>query len=66
MILGFVFVHVQSIPVHGGITIIFIHHDHGCKATAMTRQELLKHLKTAGDSTHAAIFIYLQKLNAFS
>ncbi len=31
---------------------IFIHHDHGCKTTAMTPQELLKHLKTAGDSTH--------------
>jgi hypothetical protein len=29
-------------------------------------QELLKHLKTAGDSTHAAIFVYLQKLNTFS
>ncbi len=36
---------------------IFIHHDHGCKATAMTPQELLKHLKTAGDSTHGAIFV---------
>jgi hypothetical protein len=32
----------------------------------MTPQELLKHLKTAGDPTHAAIFIYLQKLNTFS
>jgi hypothetical protein len=32
----------------------------------MTSQELLKHLKTAGDSTHAAIFVYLQKLNTFS
>ena len=32
----------------------------------MTPQELLKHLKTAGDSTHAAIFVYLQKLNTFS
>jgi hypothetical protein len=32
----------------------------------MTPQELLKHLKTAGDSTHSAIFIYLQKLNTFS
>jgi hypothetical protein len=27
----------------------------------MTPQELLKHLKTAGDSTHAVIFVYLQK-----
>jgi hypothetical protein len=32
----------------------------------MTPQEQLKHLKTAGDSTHAAIFVYLQKLNSFS
>jgi hypothetical protein len=32
----------------------------------MTPQELLKHLKTAGDSTHAAIFVYFQKLNSFS
>jgi hypothetical protein len=32
----------------------------------MPPQELLKHLKTAGDSTHAAIFVYLQKLNTFS
>jgi hypothetical protein len=32
----------------------------------MTPQELLKHLETAGDSTHAAIFVYLQKLNSFS
>ncbi len=32
----------------------------------MTPQELLKHLKTAGDSTHAAIFVYLWKLNTFS
>jgi hypothetical protein len=66
MILSIVFVHVQSIPVHGGITRKFIHHDHGCKATTITPQELLKHLKTAGDSTHAAIFVYLQKLNTFS
>ncbi len=32
----------------------------------MTPQELLKHLKIAGDSTHAAIFVNLQKLNTFS
>jgi hypothetical protein len=31
----------------------------------MIPQELLKHLKTAGDSTHAAILVYLQKLNYF-
>jgi hypothetical protein len=42
MILGFVFVHVQSIPVHGGITNkIIIHHDHGCMVGLMTLQELL-------------------------
>jgi hypothetical protein len=45
---------------------IFIHHDHGYKATVVTPQELLRHLKTAGDSTHATIFVYLQKLNTFS
>ncbi len=32
----------------------------------MTPQELLRHLKSAGDSTHAAIFVSLQKLNTFS
>jgi hypothetical protein len=32
----------------------------------MTPQELLKHLKTVGDSTRTAIFVYLQKLNTFS
>ncbi len=31
----------------------------------MTPQELLKLLKDEGDSTHAAIFVYLQKLNSF-
>ncbi len=31
--------------------------DHGCKATAMTPQEVLKHLKNEGDSTHTAIFV---------
>ncbi len=45
---------------------IFIDDDHGCKATAMIPQELLKHLKNEGDSTHTAIFIYLQTLNSFS
>jgi hypothetical protein len=30
---------------------ISIHDDHGCRATAMTPQELLKHLKDEGDST---------------
>jgi hypothetical protein len=32
----------------------------------MTPQELLKHLKNEGDSTHTAISIYLQTLNTFS
>jgi hypothetical protein len=45
---------------------IFIDDDHGCKATAMTPQELLKHLKHESDSTHTAIFVYLQTLNSFS
>ncbi len=31
----------------------------------MTPQELLKHLKTIDESTHTAIFVYLQKLNTF-
>ncbi len=45
---------------------IFINDDHGCKATAMTPQELLKHLKNEGDSTHTAIFVQLETLNSFS
>jgi hypothetical protein len=32
----------------------------------MTPQELLKHLKDEGDTTHTAISIYLEKLNTFS
>jgi hypothetical protein len=45
---------------------VSIHDHHGCKATAMTPQELLKILKNEGDSTHTAISIYLQTLNTFS
>jgi hypothetical protein len=45
---------------------IFIHDDHGCKATAMTPQELLKHLRNEVDSTHRAILVYLLTLNSFS
>ncbi len=45
---------------------ISIHDDHGCRRTAMILQELLKHLKDEGDSTHTAISIYLEKLNTFS
>jgi hypothetical protein len=42
------------------------HDDHRCRATAMTPQELLTHLKNVGDSTQTAISIYLAKLNTFS
>jgi hypothetical protein len=45
---------------------IFFYDDHGCKATAMTPQELLRQLKNEGDSTHKAISIYLQTANTFS
>jgi hypothetical protein len=45
---------------------IFIHDDHECKTTAMTCQDLLRHLKNEGDSTHTADSIYLQTLNTFS
>ncbi len=38
---------------------IFIYDDHGCKATAMTPQELLKHLTNQGDYSHTAASIYL-------
>jgi hypothetical protein len=43
-----------------------IHDDHECKATAMTTQELLKHLKNEGDSTHTADSIYFEMFNTFS
>jgi hypothetical protein len=45
---------------------ILIKDYHGCKATARTPQELLRHLKNEGDCTHTAISIYLQTLNSFS
>jgi hypothetical protein len=45
---------------------IFFGDDHRCKATAMTPQELLKHLKNEGDSTHTAIFVYLETLNSLT
>jgi hypothetical protein len=47
-------------------TKIFIHDDHECKIGAMTSQELLRHLKNEGDSTHTAISMYLETLNTFS
>jgi hypothetical protein len=37
------------IPTMEGKNNIFIDDDHGCKATAMTPQELLTHLKNQGD-----------------
>ncbi len=37
-----------------------------CKIGAMPCQDLLRHLKNEGDSTHTAISIYLQTLNTFS
>ncbi len=45
---------------------ILIDDHHGFRATTMTPQELLKHLKDEGDSTHTAFSIYLQTLNTFS
>jgi hypothetical protein len=61
MILGYVFVHVQSISVHGGITItsLFIM-IMDAWWVPMTPQELLQHLRSEGDSTHTAISIYLE------
>jgi hypothetical protein len=56
----------KLIPTMEGKKNIFIDDDHGCKATAMTSQELLKHLKNQGYPTHTAISIYLQTLNTFS
>jgi hypothetical protein len=55
----------KFIPTMEGKSIILIDDDHGCKATAMKPQELLKHLKTAGDCTHTAISINLETLNSF-
>jgi hypothetical protein len=56
----------KFIPNMEGKKNIFINDDHGCNATAMTPQELMRHLKNEGDSTHTAISIYLQTLNSFS
>ncbi len=42
--LNFAFVHVQIHPNHGGKKLL-IDDYHGCKATAITPQELLRHLK---------------------
>jgi hypothetical protein len=40
-----------------------IHDDHGCKSTVMTPKEQMKHLTDKEDSTHMAIYIYLERLN---
>jgi hypothetical protein len=56
----------KFIPTTEGKKNIFIDDDHGCKATAMTPQELLRHLKNEGDSTHKTISIYLETLHSFS
>ena len=45
---------------------ICIHDDDECKIGAMTCQDLLRHLKNEGDSSHTAISIYLETLNTFS
>jgi hypothetical protein len=45
---------------------IFIHDDHECKIGAMTCQDLLRHLKNEGGSTHTVISIYLETLHTFS
>jgi hypothetical protein len=45
---------ISSQPWGGGNN-IFIDDDHGCKATAMTHQELLKLLTNQGYYTHTAI-----------
>ncbi len=52
--------------MEGKKNILIIDDDHGCKATAMTPQELLKHLTNQGDYTHTIISIYLQTLHSFS
>ena len=57
---------LKFIPTKEGKKYIFFDDDHGCRATAMTPQELLRHWKNEGDSTHTAISIYLQTLNTFS
>jgi hypothetical protein len=56
---------VKSFQTMEGKNNIFIHDDHECKRTAMTSQDLLRHLKNEGDYTHTAISIYLQTLNTF-
>jgi hypothetical protein len=63
MILGYLFVHVQSISVHGGKT--KTSPDHECKGGLMTTQDLLQHLRSEGDSTHTVISIYLVTLHTF-
>jgi hypothetical protein len=56
----------KSFQTMEGKNKIFIHDDHECKIGAMTCQDLLRHLKNEGNSTHTAISISLQTLNTFS
>ncbi len=56
----------KSFQTMEGKNKIFIHDDHEYKTTAMTCQDLLRHLKNEGDFTHTAISIYLQTLHTFS
>jgi hypothetical protein len=56
----------KSFQTMEGKNKIYIHDDHECKTTAMTCQDLLRHLTNEDDSTHTAISIYLQTLNTFS
>jgi hypothetical protein len=52
--------------MEGKDNIFIVDDHHGCKANAMTPQELLRHLNNEGDSTHTAISIYFETLNSFS
>jgi hypothetical protein len=44
---------------------VSIDDDHVCKSQNMTPNQLMKHLKNKGDSTHKAILVYLTKLSSF-
>jgi hypothetical protein len=47
------------------LTNITIHHDHVRYGTAMTPNQLMKHLSDQGDPTHKAIYIYFKKIESF-
>jgi hypothetical protein len=44
---------------------VSIHHDHFCKSTHMTLNELMNHLTDKGDPTHKATLVYLEKMSSF-